>query len=312
MIANKSRCPKPPPDLQTLTTLTPTTTYVTTYVISTTQKTQTRTTTYVTNHSSYVLRDEETTGLGLTVGSRVRSLGHCEGATKAVKGVRAATGFSPLGPAFHLFQSVSLLSRVFWGFLVHRRLLHSSHPTTALGYHRAHSTGKVTFSGFTGGLNKVVHALNGNIQYMPGDKPKPHSMLWRTSMYLPNGMTMFRYRFYGKEALWMHAMRRGQFFELDTNRSDSKTLYGIVLRAVASTGGGPGSRWPLVQAYRRCANTTGASRGLQRQTCLPNASPRGNYLGGIPPAPFPSTPLHNTQVIHTYVMKARSPERQRH
>ena len=272
-----------------------------TYVISTTQKTQTRTTTYVTNHSSYVsyvLRDEETTGLGLTVGSRVRSLGHCEGATKAVKGVRAATGFSPLGPAFHLFQSVSLLSRVFWGFLVHRRPLHSSHPTTALGYHRAHGTGKVTFSGFAGGLNKVVHALNGNIQYMPGDKPKPHSMLWRTSIYLPNGMTMFRYRFYGKEALWMHAMRRGQFFELDTNRSDSKTLYGIVLRAVASTGGGPGSRWPLVQAYRRCANTTGASRGLQRQTCLPNAGHKPERQ-----LPWGGSPLRLSRQPHSTILK---------
>ena len=293
MIVNKTSCPKPPPNPQTLKTLTPTTTYVTTYVFSTTQKTQTRTTTCVTNHSSYVLRDEETTSLGLTVGSHVRSLGHCEGATKAVKGVRAATGFSPLGPAFHLFQSVSLLSR---GFLMHRRPLHSFHPTTALGYHRAHSTGKVTFSGFTGGLNKVVHALNGNIQYMPGDKPKPHSMLWRTSIYLPNGMTMFRYRFYGKEALWMHAMRRGQFFELDTNRSDSKTLYGIVLRAVASTGGGPGSRWPLIQAYRRCANTTGASRGLQRQICLPNAGhkPERQLPWGDPPcaSPVNPTPQH--------------------
>ena len=111
--------------------------------------TQTRTTTYVTNRSSYVLRDDETSGLGFTVVSLVGSLGHCEGATKAVKGVRAATDFSPIGPDLHLFQGASLLSSVFWGFLVHRRPLHSSHPTSAPGHQRARSTEQVTFSGFS-------------------------------------------------------------------------------------------------------------------------------------------------------------------
>ena len=109
--------------------------------------TQTRTTTQVTNHSSYVLRDEETFGLGFTVDSRVGSLGYCEGATKAVKGVRAATDFSPVGLDFHLFQGASLLSSVSWGFVVHRRPLHSSHPTSALGHPRARSTEQVTFAG---------------------------------------------------------------------------------------------------------------------------------------------------------------------
>ena len=156
----------------------------------------------------------------------------------------------------------------------------------------------MTFSGFTGGLNKLVHALNGNIQYLPGTKPKPHSMLWRTSFNVPNGMTVFRYRFYGKEALWLHAMWRGQYFELDTTRSDSKTLYGIVLRAVASTGGGPGSRWPLLQAYRRRANSIGASRGYQRQADPPNAgSPQERQLPrGEPPraAPINPTPQYSS------------------
>ena len=34
-------------------------------------------------------------------------------------------------------------------------------------------------------------------------------------------------------------------------RSDSKTLYGHVLRAVAPQRGEPGSRWPLVQVYKQ-------------------------------------------------------------
>ena len=126
-------------------------------------------------------------------------------------------------------------------------------------------------------------------------------MLWRTSFYLPNGMTIFRYRFYDKEALWLHAMRRGQYFELGTARSDSKTLYGFVLRAVASTGGGPGSRWPLLQAYRRCVSSIGASRGYQRQTDSPSAgSPRERSLRreGTPLAPLPSAPQQHSSYPH--------------
>ena len=55
---------------------------------------------------------------------------------------------------------------------------------------------------------------------------------------------------YGKESLWLHATRRGSYFELETTRTDSKTLYGHVLRAVASKKGEPGSRWPLIQVYK--------------------------------------------------------------
>ena len=94
-----------------------------------------------------------------------------------------------------------------------------------------------------------MHALNGNIFYQAA-KPKPHCSLRRDSFYLPNGMTVFRYAFYGKESFWLHATRRGSYFELETTRTDSKTLYGHVLRAVASKKGEPGSRWPLIQVYK--------------------------------------------------------------
>ena len=62
-------------------------------------------------------------------------------------------------------------------------------------------------------------------------------------------MRVFRYSFYDKNSLWMHVQRRGVSFELETTRSESPVLYGTVMRAVASTGGGPGSRWRLFQYY---------------------------------------------------------------
>ena len=203
-------------------------------------------TTYVTRHFCYALRGHRQR---LTVALSRISLGHCEGASKAVSAVRAAASFSPLAFLFHLFQSVRLLLRVGWGFLAHRRPLRSSHPKSHSETAGLVSTERMRFSGFTGSLSKVMHALNGNIFY-PAAKPKPHCTLWRDSFYLPNGMTVFRYAFYGKESLWLHATRRGIYFELETTRTDSKTLYGHVLRAVASKKGEPGNRWPLVQVYK--------------------------------------------------------------
>ena len=70
-------------------------------------------TTYVTRHFCYALRGRRQR---LTVAFSFSSLGHCEGASKAVSAVRAATSFSPLAFQFHLFQSVRLLLRVGWGF----------------------------------------------------------------------------------------------------------------------------------------------------------------------------------------------------
>ena len=183
-------------------------------------------TTYVTRHFCYALRGHRQR---LTVAFSRSSLGHCEGASKAVSAVRAAASFSPLA-----FLSVRT---------------RSSHPKSHSETAGLVSTERTSFSGFTGGLNKVMHALNGNIFYQAA-KPKPHCTLWRDSFYLPNGMTVFRYAFYGKESLWLHATRRGSYFELETTRADSKTLYGLVLRAVASKKGEPGNRWPLVQVYK--------------------------------------------------------------
>ena len=76
----------------------------------TTQKT---TTTCVAKHSSYALRGESSS---FTVARSRSSLGHSEGATKAVRAVRAATAFSPVASGSHLFQSASLLIWVSLGF----------------------------------------------------------------------------------------------------------------------------------------------------------------------------------------------------
>ena len=87
-------------------------------------------------------------------------------------------------------------------------------------------------------------------------------------------MTVFQHAFYGKESFWLHATRRGQYFEIDTTRSFSKTLYGQVLRAVASQRGEPGSRWPLYQVYKHSLQP--AAHGAQahhKQTSLAIASP---------------------------------------
>ena len=63
---------------------------------------------------------------------------------------------------------------------------------------------------------------------------------------------------------------------------------GLVLRAVASTGGGPGSRWPLLQAYRKCARSLDASRGSQRQADLRNVV--GLRRPSLPNGDTPRTP----------------------
>ena len=54
-----------------------------------------------------------------------------------------------------------------------------------------------------------------------------------------------------KNQLWLKYFRRGSTSELDTDRATSTRLYGIMLRSIASKGGGPGSRWTYLQAYGR-------------------------------------------------------------
>ena len=107
-----------------------------------------------------------------------------------------------------------------------------------------------TFAAFSGDCNKVMHALNGNYIWYYSFCPRSHSKEWRDSFFLPNGMRVFRYSFYSKDSLWLHAHRRGSTFEIETTRRESPTLYGITRRAVASKGGEPGSRWQLLQRYR--------------------------------------------------------------
>ena len=73
----------------------------------------------------------------------------------------------------------------------------------------------------------------------------------RPSFPLPNGMVVFDYSFYNKNKLWLKYYRRGRSFEIDTDRPSSLRLYGIMLRSIASRGGGPGSRWTYLHAYGR-------------------------------------------------------------
>ena len=101
-----------------------------------------------------------------------------------------------------------------------------------------------------------MHALFGNDMWYPSRTPPPRTYLWAQSFYIPNGMTVFRYSFYGKNSLWLHAHRRGSSFEIETTRRDSPTLYGAVKGAVASKGGGPGSRWHLYSHYDKLLTPT--------------------------------------------------------
>ena len=96
-----------------------------------------------------------------------------------------------------------------------------------------------------------MHALNGNIVWFSRRTPPPRNHLWSQSIYLSNGMCLFRYSFYGKDSLWILANRRGSSFEMETTRRESPTLYGVVCKAVASRGGGPGDRWQLVKSHDR-------------------------------------------------------------
>ena len=111
---------------------------------------------------------------------------------------------------------------------------------------------RVKFSGFAcKSLNKLIHSLNGNYVCFETFTPKFRSLAWKNSFTLPNGVIVFDYSFYDKNKLWIKYFRRGSTYEIDTDRSSSTRLYGIMLRSIASRGGGPGSRWTYLQAYGR-------------------------------------------------------------
>ena len=76
-------------------------------------------------------------------------------------------------------------------------------------------------------------------------------------------MMIFDYAFYGQNRLWIKYYRRGQSFEMDTDRPTSPRLYGIMLRSIASKGGGPGSRWTYLQAYGRSWKTSARESSSQ-------------------------------------------------
>ena len=65
---------------------------------------------------------------------------------------------------------------------------------------------KVQLTGFSSkGLNKLIHALNGNIHFIKWNIPtRSHrSSQRKLSFNLRNGMVVFAYSFYGKQNLWV-------------------------------------------------------------------------------------------------------------
>ena len=98
-------------------------------------------------------------------------------------------------------------------------------------------------SGFVGSPNKLAHALNGSYAVWDAPLPPPNTWKWKQSFFIPNGVRIFDYQFYGRECLWIHFIRRAKPSYMNVSRYDSPRLYGITLRAVASRGGGPGCRW---------------------------------------------------------------------
>ena len=111
---------------------------------------------------------------------------------------------------------------------------------------------QMKFTGFASkSLNKLIHSLNGNYIWFETITPTSRSKMWKSSFTLPNGMIVFDCSFYGKNKLWIKYYRRGRSFEIETDRALSPRLYGIMLRSIASRGGGPGSRWTYLQTYGR-------------------------------------------------------------
>ena len=98
-----------------------------------------------------------------------------------------------------------------------------------------------------------MHALNGNTYFVQWNvpTPRPRSSQWKLSFTIPIGMVVFAYSFYGNQSLWVRYYRRGITSEVETNRSSSPRLSGMMLRSVASRGGGPRSRWTYFQASSR-------------------------------------------------------------
>ena len=52
---------------------------------------------------------------------------------------------------------------------------------------------------------------------------------------------------------------------MDTDRPTSPRFSGIMLRSIASRGGGPGSRWTYLQAYGRSWKTSVQQGSIQSQ-----------------------------------------------
>ena len=61
-------------------------------------------------------------------------------------------------------------------------------------------------------------------------------------------MIICAYSFSSSTKLWLKYYRRGSSYELESNRATSPRSYGMMLRSVASRGGGPGSRWTYFHA----------------------------------------------------------------
>ena len=92
-----------------------------------------------------------------------------------------------------------------------------------------HYQQQMKFIGFASkSFNKLIHSLNGNYVSFEIDTSKFPSQVWKASFSLPNGM----------------------------DRPTFCRFYGIMLRSIASRGGGPGSRWTNLQACGRSWKTS--------------------------------------------------------
>ena len=149
---------------------------------------------------------------------------------------------------------------------------------------------KVKFTGCSSsGLNQLMHALNGNIFSVQWNvpTPSPRSSQWKLSFTIPSGMAVFAYSFYGNQSLWIRYCRRGNTSEIETNRSSSPRLYGMMLRSVASRGGGPGSRWTYFQASSKywTARPRASSSSMVR-SCFSTNIHEWNHLSYEGEIPF--------------------------
>ena len=112
--------------------------------------------------------------------------------------------------------------------------------------------------GFTAKVrNRLMHALTGNITEYEVYTPSSRKM-WSRSFTLPNGMIVLSHSIRGRCA-WIKFYRRGITKEMEFTKGEAPKLFGLLARAVASTGGEPGSCWPQHSNYKRLWKSLGVT-----------------------------------------------------